>query len=133
MYAYRPGATTAPVTVTKNCLNGTTTEHKQFNIAWVNGATNAQDAVITYQPGGAITEAADSSPVVHKSKHLAASSDSVSVQSNAGAGNLLDSQSRRFEISVLAATGERLTLDIHGVTRAGATTNCIASVTSQLG
>ncbi len=115
------------------CLNGTTPSHKFLNVNWVNGAAGAQDVVITYVPGGATSDGTDSPAVVHRSKHLAALNDASSVQSNAGAGNLLDDQSRRFEVSVLAATGERLTLDVHGVTRAGGTTNCTASVTSQLG
>ncbi|MBJ7473429.1 MAG: collagen-like protein [Solirubrobacteraceae bacterium] len=114
------------------CLNGTTPQHKFFSVAWINASLLDQDAIFTYTPDVAPAESADSPASVYRSKHLTAANFTHSVQSSDTAGNLLDNQSRRFSLSVLAPTGERLTVEVHAVTRAGGTTNCVASVTTQL-
>lgn len=112
------------------CLNGAVAGDKRFNVAWVNLAATAVDSVFMYTPGAATAEEADSAAVVYQSKHLVNNVLS-SVQTNSS-GDALDNQSRRFDLSVLAPTGERLTVEIHAVTRAGGTTNCVASVIAQL-
>ena len=113
------------------CLNGSTTSHKIMNVAWVDLATTDHLVIGSYTPDIATTAGADSPAVVNRTLRLS-TSEQLTMQSSTTAGNLLDDQSRRFAFSVLAPTGERLTIDVHAITRFGATTNCVASVITQI-